>query len=410
MSRQPQLLFYGSRIIDEANNITQEVVNELSRASIEALRRRPADDIIQEYYNRNGITLPFLKRDQAEHDRFEGYYAIYLQDARLLDMRKNQDLRQGVIFSLEVPFVGDAQYFRKRPNRMDMKVPLAAISGQTLTLYVPAGNLNTAQIQTTFDAMLDNIDDYLARLAESLQNWPMNFRSAVAGAIASRLLTLGRAEEIWEGLTFKPKRRPNAPEIIVPLARKQIRPAPIDPALPLEQQLILAEDSYKHILSILHNMSRVIEFSPKAFANLGEEAIRFHFLVQLNGQYEGTATGETFNGLGKSDIIVRQNTANVFVAECKIWEGPQALSDAVDQLQNYITWRDTKTALIIFNRNKNFSGVVQKAQEVVSAHPLYKSGPIKEGETQFRYIFKNASDESREYILTLMLFNIFTPD
>ena len=43
--------------------------------------------------------------------------------------------------------------------------------------------------------------------------------------------------------------------------------------------------------------------------------------MQLNGQYEGTATGETFNGLGKSDIIVRQNTANVFVAECKIWEG-----------------------------------------------------------------------------------------
>ena len=59
-------------------------------------------------------------------------------------------------------------------------------------------------------------------------------------------------------------------------------------------------------------MSLVMEYSPKAFADLGEEALRFHFLVQLNGQYEGEATGETFNGEGKSDIIIRQGGANVF--------------------------------------------------------------------------------------------------
>jgi hypothetical protein len=40
-------------------------------------------------------------------------------------------------------------------------------------------------------------------------------------------------------------------------------------------------------------------------------------LVQLNGQYEGQATGETFNFQGKTDILIRVDGQNIFVAECK---------------------------------------------------------------------------------------------
>jgi len=93
------------------------------------------------------------------------------------------------------------------------------------------------------------------------------------------------------------------------------------------------------------------------------------------GSTKEKQTGETFNGEGKSDIIIRQGGANVFIAECKIWEGVTAFTAAIDQLQRYVTWRDTKTALIIFNRNKGFSDVIQKAQEAVRAHPQYKSRP-----------------------------------
>jgi len=35
--------------------------------------------------------------------------------------------------------------------------------------------------------------------------------------------------------------------------------------------------------------------SPHAFSDMGEEDLRFHFLVQLNGAFQGQATGETFN-------------------------------------------------------------------------------------------------------------------
>src|SRR5260370_4966399 len=54
---------------------------------------------------------------------------------------------------------------------------------------------------------------------------------------------------------------------------------------------------------------------------MGEEDLRTHFLVQLNGVYEGQATGETFNFEGKTDILIRADGGNIFIAERKFWSG-----------------------------------------------------------------------------------------
>jgi hypothetical protein len=72
-------------------------------------------------------------------------------------------------------------------------------------------------------------------------------------------------------------------------------------------------------------MVHVMERSPSAFHHMDEEALRTHFLVQLNGHYEGQATGETFNYEGKTDILVRSGDRNIFIAECKFWGGPKKL-------------------------------------------------------------------------------------
>jgi hypothetical protein len=47
---------------------------------------------------------------------------------------------------------------------------------------------------------------------------------------------------------------------------------------------------------------------------MGEEDLRSHFLVQLNGVFQGQATGETFNFQGKTDILIRVEGRNVFMA------------------------------------------------------------------------------------------------
>jgi hypothetical protein len=103
------------------------------------------------------------------------------------------------------------------------------------------------------------------------------------------------------------------------------------------------ENHYKQILEIIQNMSIAMERSPTAFAKLEEEHLRFHFLIQLNGVYEGEAMGEAFNYQGKTDILVRSGGHNLFIAECKFWGGEQVLLDTTDQLFRYVTWREGET-------------------------------------------------------------------
>jgi hypothetical protein len=44
------------------------------------------------------------------------------------------------------------------------------------------------------------------------------------------------------------------------------------------------------------------------------------------------ATGETFNSKGKSDILIRNGNANLFIAECKVWNGKNKFVESIDQL------------------------------------------------------------------------------
>ena len=173
---------------------------------------------------------------------------------------------------------------------------------------------------------------------------------------------------------------------------------------PLEPEL--AQQEYEDILKIIRNMVSVMERSPKAFINMEEEALRSHFLVQLNGQYEGRATGETFNYNGKTDILIREGDRNVFIAECKIWKGEGELAKAIDQILSYLHWRDTKTALMVFNRNKSFSDVLAKIEPAVQSHKCCKRLLKKVTETEWRFLFNNPDDSNRELQLAVMLFDI----
>ena len=155
-------------------------------------------------------------------------------------------------------------------------------------------------------------------------------------------------------------------------------------------------------------MVAAMERSPRAFRKMNEEDLRTHFLVQLNGQYEGQATGETFNYEGKTDILIREDDRNIFIAECKFWTGPAGLTKALDQLLSYASWRDTKTALLIFSRGRNTSTVLEGVPKTVIEHPNYKAEREANSETEFRYIFGHRDDTNREVIVTILVFDVPT--
>ena len=199
------------------------------------------------------------------------------------------------------------------------------------------------------------------------------------------------------GLSFPLRARHDAPKTYVaPVARKKIVVARPTTSAPFVPEPVLDEAVYTDILRIIDGMAHVMERSPSAFATMDEESLRQHFLVQLNGQFEGAASGETFNYSGKTDILIRVDGRNIFIAECKFWTGPKGSIPTIDQLLGYLSWRDGKAAVIIFNRNKNFSAVLAAMEQAANAHPQRKRGPMRESESRLCYIFANPSDANRE--------------
>jgi hypothetical protein len=193
----------------------------------------------------------------------------------------------------------------------------------------------------------------------------------------------------------------------VPVAKKKLAiQLPPASAQPFKPEPALEMQAYDQVLGMVSSMALVLERSPHTFAGMKEEDLRTHFLVALNALYEGQATGETFNYEGKTDILIRVNERNIFIAECKFWRGPEGLVETIDQLLGYASWRDTKTAIILFNRNKNLSGVLNKIPDAISSHPNFKQRLDYQNETGFRFVFRQKNDLSRDITLSVLVFDV----
>ncbi len=314
----------------------------------------------------------------------------------------------GTEVTLEVPFDGDGQLFNFRPNTYTSIFPIGLVRGNLLILTISGHRLDEKQVRDELRSQIEIINQYLGWLKSSTDSFNGALREFVRAHFEKRKQKLLKDKNLVSGLGFKLKERPgSAQTFAVPVKRKHLKISP--PATsnsPFKPEPILEEGENSHILDLMVNMALVMERSPKAFATMEEEDLRQHFLVQLNGMYEGQATGETFNFEGKTDILIRVNGKNIFIAECKFWRGEASFSEAIDQILSYLSWRDTKACLAVFSRNKRFSDVLAKIRNAADKHLLSKTEAEIQSETRFRYVFGHKDDPSREIMLTILAFDL----
>lgn len=127
----------------------------------------------------------------------------------------------------------------------------------------------------------------------------------------------------------------------------------------------------------------------------------------LNAQFEGKAGGELFNCSGKTDILIREKDANVFIGECKIFgskDGPSKITATIDQLLGYLTWRDTKAALLLFIRDRDVTSVIGKAVAAFEAHPNYKRRGATASDERYDFVVHANGDPAREMRIAFLPF------
>lgn len=137
------------------------------------------------------------------------------------------------------------------------------------------------------------------------------------------------------------------------------------------QEFCIEENDYINIKNIIEQQCISFEKGARTFNKLEEEELRDVILSNLNTHYNSLATGETFSKNGKTDIRIQFDNKAAYIAECKIWHGISEFSDAISQLFSYITWRDVKTSLIIFNKeNKDFNSILTKVNDYLKTYEL----------------------------------------
>lgn len=171
----------------------------------------------------------------------------------------------------------------------------------------------------------------------------------------------------------------------------------------------MSKEMYLDVLKVVYDSGKSMEKKPALYLGKDEEGLRDQFLFVLETRYEGTtATGETFNRGGKADIILKyaSDGSNLFIAECKIWHGSSEFLKAISQLfDRYLTWRDSKVALMLFVKNKDISNVLKIIKEDISKHEYYLQYKHDRGESSFSYEFHLPNDHDKKVELEVMIFH-----
>lgn len=406
--RQHNYLFSDGDIFSVIEGRRKQLQDEINGLDRNRILNSSIEDLCTYLEQKFSLVTPTLREDEAVADQNEGTVEIH-DTWRYARSREDGPLRlTGTIVDLTVPFTGDAQLFGIRPSTFTTVLPVAEVRDDALVFKVSGRDLNPEQVKNDLDRQLKMVQDYLGWQRTSTEEFNATIRGYARDAIESRRKKLLADQNLIAALGFPLKKREDAPRTYTaPVQRKRIEPKPpVASTAAFKPEPVLPDAEYNNILDIMQNMALVMERSPSAFETIDEEDLRQHFLVQLNGQYEGQATGETFNYQGKTDILIRADGRNIFVAECKYWRGEKAHVETLDQILSYLSWRDTKAAVVIFNRNKGFSDVLKKVQDSTTAHPLRKSGPVAQSETRFRYVFGQKADPTREVILTVLVFDV----
>jgi hypothetical protein len=331
-----------------------------------------------------------------------------LPGPRLIRDTSRPCLIQGLIYTVRVPYEGDRDSFLIEPNLYGPPKPskVHAVTDSHVVLTLETDSSHDANvIGNQIRSYLNRIQQWLGYVQDTIGS--MSIYGSALMEIRSRRERLARSDENIKSMGFRLMRRDHAPQTYrIPANRKKIEPKFKKSFDTSEPEPELAEADYDMILDVIANMALVIEQSPKAFQGMHEEALRSHFLVQLNGQFKGGATGETFNFDGKTDVLIRVKGKNIFVAECKFWTGESGLLETINQILGYLSWRDTKTAIILFNRNRNFSAVLSKIPKTIERHPSFKKYLGVRSDSQFRCTLRHQQDGNKDVLLTVLAFDV----
>ncbi|MGB6161955.1 MAG: hypothetical protein WCF33_18260 [Pseudonocardiaceae bacterium] len=383
----------------------RDVAKRMEQWDPNALLKAPEADVVDELIGVSTVKCPRLLRDQAWMPEPSEIAQKFSQFDEVVERRVMR-------FVLVMPFDGEADVFTLRANTSSYNPPrVVGLGKNELRIAVDGPVGDGASVRALFEAQLDEIEKHLEWSRQQIEQHNERMCAEISTMVPRRRAQVLAARKLQAEIGFPIYRRPDADTYTVPIKRRKLRtvgPSGTPSATAFKPEPAMADRDYWAALTVLRNSRNALERTPSLAEKLGEQQIRDLLLVNLNAHFEGDAAGEVFNGAGKTDILIRVDDRNIFIGECKIWDGPSTMNEALGQIFKYLVWRDTKAAILLFIRNKDVTAVVKKVIEKTEEHPNYKRrGPLY-NDDQLDFVMHAQDDPEREIHLTLLPFALRT--
>lgn len=312
--------------------------------------------------------------------------------------------------TVHVPFTGDPMLLRLRPGSWSIAFPRAEIGTGEIVHRVTGSQLSSEQVTASFNSFRTSVTQYVDAINADVGEHNARLDAELRRVVADRRLRLLDQRQLAAGLPFQLRPAGTPATYAVPVRRTKLHLSQSRPAAPFQPEAFLEDAIYEDVLARIVAFGNLVERLPRSVGAMDEEGLRDHLLLVLNGNYEGQVAGEVFNREGKTDILLRSGDRNVFIAECKVWNGPAKFGPAVNQLLNYLVWRDGKAALVLFIKTGNPTEVVRKADQVVTDHPqcVRRFDPA-DATVRIDYLLRSTADPERTVRTALLPVAIAPP-
>lgn len=311
--------------------------------------------------------------------------------------------------TFHIPFSGEAELLRYRPSSRILWTEEVTVGQGEVSFAVIAFRESDAEIvNRESKRTLDSIKQQYGNVSREVTSFNDGLTRTVEGLVRARKEALLRRRNLVGALEVPVRRRDPATVPVtfsVPVTKK---PVIVKPSVPPEGKFVpepaLADTVYQEILKLIRVFGVEMERHPGLYAGKDEETLRDYLLLVLAPHFQ-SVTGETFNKGGKTDILIRHEKSNVFVAECKFWRGQKSLVEAIDQVLGYLTWRDSKAAVICFVKNREIAAVVDQIERTAAQHPCHVRSGGKVAEGWYSFAFHLRGDASRAVALSVLCFH-----
>lgn len=398
-------IFHNAPLSEYLAEIDQKIRSEIAAKPDDAILELNEAEYRRYLFEKHKIDVPSIDFDSLQMD--SDIERVTLGPSHYLHARGANNTRDAV--KCYLPYSGDIALIKYRPSSFIAWTCDVAIGAEAVILYVAVQAYNPETIRNDIDIIVGNFRKLFESLVQDLLSFNPGLPGFIEQELARRKQGIHQKGELLSSVGIPLKRRDSLPDTYdVPVLqpRKRITPRPTEEADKRASEPALDDAMYQEILQVMHDTGVLFERMPSLYRNKREEEIRDLFLFQLEGRFEGPATGETFHKSGKTDIYLPYKDSRVFIAECKFWAGQHKyLTECIPQLLGYLTWRNSKAAIVLFVRQKGFSRILDTVKQETPKHSNYSGFVDEKDETWINYRFHLVDDPEREVRLAVLLFH-----